>query len=193
MQPIDYNSSILAALLSGINLACLGLWKKQDGGPARLSCFCRLVVFEADSFFLFKAHRRHFLTEASVRVTFSYSFLAPGSDSATSCCYKACPSDVHKQIQSSVSVIDLVLRASVATIFLSLIDWYGPGGCATRTCAVNECEQMYYWQRPLGGSKCCRKIVTVVNAMYLKGLHSKPKLNSLSFSVVDKFESITFI
>lgn len=109
MQPIDYNSSILAALLSGINLACLGLKENKDGGPSKRERLGRLVVRVADSFFLFKAQGRHFLTEAGGRVTSLYSFPAPGSECATCCCYDACRSDVHKQIQSSVSVIDLAL------------------------------------------------------------------------------------
>lgn len=121
VQPIDYNSSILAALLSGINLACLELRKKQDGGPSRQSCFCRLVVFGAGSFFLFKAQKRHFQQKLAVELPLSTVSPHPGQTARLAAVTK-CPSDVDKQIQSSVSVIDLAPRAPAATIFLSLID-----------------------------------------------------------------------
>lgn len=118
MQPIDYNSSILAALLSGINLACLELGKKQDGGP----CLCRLVVSYADSFLMFKAQKRHFQQKVAVELPLDIVFPEPGSHCVDISVYEVCPSDMDKQIQSSVSVIDLAPRAPVATIFLSLID-----------------------------------------------------------------------
>lgn len=91
VQPIDYNSSILAALLSGINLACLELRKKQDGGLSRQSCFCRLVVFGAGSFFLFKAQKRHFQQKLAVELPLGTVSPRPGQTARLAAVTKSVP------------------------------------------------------------------------------------------------------
>lgn len=66
VQCIDYNSSILVALLSGINLACLHLWswgsKMAERRLHLLSCL-ELTVLTAQ-------RKRHFLTQTSFSFTF---------------------------------------------------------------------------------------------------------------------------
>lgn len=61
VQPIDYNSSILAALLSGINLACLEthVGKEQDGGASSPACSDALLFSQLSSLFHLNA-KRHF-------------------------------------------------------------------------------------------------------------------------------------
>lgn len=86
MQHIDYNSSILVALLSGINLACLDMhavkgtrWRSVESGLP-----LSLVVFTARSSFSFTL--APFWYKLAPELPLCYRLLTPGCG----CCARRC-------------------------------------------------------------------------------------------------------